>query len=492
MESQTKTHRKQKKWLRLLFFPLPLQGHVSPMLQLANLLYSNGFSITIIHTCFISSPKYPSNYPHFAFHSIPNGLSKSECSNTDNLVALVSLLNANCAEPFRDCLVKLLSDVSDEPVAGLISDSTWKFTDSIAKSLQLPRFVLRTNNISSFLALAALPLLQEKGYLPIQGSSLNFTQNFHNLFSKSYLTMVFPHSESQAEKPVPELPPLKVKDIPVFKTQDQEGLHQTIAALVEQTKSYTGLIWNSFEELEHGSLTDFRHNFPVPIFPIGPLHKYVPVPSTSLLSQDQNAISWLNKQAPKSVIYVSFGSLASIEKSEFVEIAWGLANSEQPFLWVVRPGSVIGSEWLEPLPKEFMEEIKERGHIVKWAPQQQVLAHTVVGGFWTHSGWNSTLESICEGVPMICHPCFGDQRVNARYVSDVWRIGVHLENKVDRLEIAKVVRKLLVEAEGQEIRDRILQFKKMANQCTQQQGSSYRSLESLINLILSSQSPRKL
>ncbi|TYG73156.1 hypothetical protein ES288_D04G078200v1 [Gossypium darwinii] len=430
MESQTETHRKQKKWLRLLLFPLPLQGHVSPMLQLANLLYSKGFSITIIHTCFIRSPKYPSNNPHFTFHSIPNGLSKSECSDANNLVALVSILNANCA-----------------PVAGLISDSTWEFTDSIAKSLQLPRFVLRTNNISSFLALAALALLQEKGYLPIQ--------------------------ESQEEKPVIELPPLKVKDIPIFKTQDQEGLHQTIAALVEQTKSYTGLIWNSFEELEHGSLTDFRTIF-------------------RLLSQDQSAISWLNKQAPKSVIYVSFGSVANIEKSEFVEIAWGLANSEQPFLWVVRPGSVIGSEWLEPLPKGFMEEIKERGHIVKWAPQQEVLAHTAVGGFWTHSGWNSTLESISEGVLMICHPCFGDQRVNARYVSDVWRIGVHLESKVDRFEIANVVRKLLVEAEGHEIRDRILQFKKMANQSTQQQGSSYRSLESLVSLILSSQSQRKL
>ncbi|PPD91523.1 hypothetical protein GOBAR_DD11528 [Gossypium barbadense] len=374
MESQTETHRKQKKWLRLLLFPLPLQGHVSPMLQLANLLYSKGFSITIIHTCFIRSPKYPSNNPHFTFHSIPNGLSKSECSDADNLVALVSILNANCAVRFV--------------IAWL---------NSIAKSLQLPRFVLRTNNISSFLALAALALLQEKGYLPIQ--------------------------ESQEEKPVIELPPLKVKDIPVFKTQDQERLHQTIAALVEQTKSYTGLIWNSFEELEHG-----------------------------LLSQDQSAISWLNKQAPKSVIYNGW-------------------NHYQ---------------------KGFMEEIKERGHVVKWAPQQEVLAHTAVGGFWTHSGWNSTLESISEGVPMICHPCFGDQRVNARYVSDVWRIGVHLESKVDRFEIANVVRKLLVEAEGHEIRDRILQFKKMANQSTQQQGSSYRSLESLVSLILSSQSQRKL
>ncbi|XP_022764263.1 UDP-glycosyltransferase 76B1-like [Durio zibethinus] len=457
VDKQRENQREQKKCLRLLLFPLPFQGHLSPMLQLANVLYSRGFSITIIHTCF-NSPN-PSNNPHFTFHSIPDGLSKSESSRADNIVALVSLLNTNCADPFRDCLTKLLSDVSEEPVACLISDSTWKFTDAITESLQLPRFVLRTNNVSSFLALAALPLLQEKGYLPIQ--------------------------ESQVEAPVLELPPLKVKDIPAFKTPDQETLYQTIAGLVKQTNSCSGTIWNSFEELEHEPLTVLRHDFPVPVFPLGPLHKYFPVPSSSLLAQDQSSILWLDKQAPKSVIYVSFGSVANIEGAEFLEIAWGLANSQQPFLWVVRPGSVNGSEWLEALPNEFLEEISGRGHIVKWAPQQEVLAHPATGGFWTHNGWNSTLESICEAVPMICHPCFGDQRVNARYVSDVWRIGVHLENRLDRMEIARAVRKLLVEAEGQEIRERAVHLQKMADQCIREGGSSFQSLENLISLILS-------
>ncbi|XWS74875.1 hypothetical protein CRYUN_Cryun01aG0035800 [Craigia yunnanensis] len=462
MEKQRESHREKKKCLRLLLFPLPFQGHLNPMLQLANVLYSKGFSITIIHTCF-NSPN-PSYNSHFTFHSIPDGLSKSESSSADNIVTLVSLLNANCAEPFRDCLAKLLFDVSEEPVACLVSDAVWEFTDAIAESLQLPRLVLRTNNVSSFLALAALPLLQEKGYLPIQ--------------------------ESQVEAPVLELPPLKVNDIPVFNTQDQETLYQTIAGLVKQTKSCSGLIWNSFEELEHGPLTTFRHDFPVQVFPIGPLHKYFPVPSSSLLSEDQSSILWLDKQAPKSVIYVSFGSVTSIEEAEFLEIAWGLANSQQPFMWVVRPGSVSGSEWLEALPNEFLEEINGRGHIVKWAPQKEVLGHSSTGGFWTHNGWNSTLESICEAVPMICQPCFGDQRVNARYVSDVWRIGVHLENRLDRVEIARAVRKLLVE-EGQEMRERIVQFQKMADQCIQQAGSSYQSLERLISFILSFQSERK-
>ena len=85
-------------------------------------------------------------------------------------------------------------------------------------------------------------------------------------------------------------------------------------------------------------------------------------------------------------VSVSFGNVASIEEAEFLEIAWVLANSQQPFLWVVRPGTVSGSEWLEALPNEFLEEISGRGHIVKWEPQQQVLAHPATGGFWTHNG----------------------------------------------------------------------------------------------------------
>ncbi|KAL2541664.1 UDP-Glycosyltransferase superfamily protein [Abeliophyllum distichum] len=104
------------------------------------------------------------------------------------------------------------------------------------------------------------------------------------------------------------------------------------------------------------------------------------------------------------------------------EVAWGLANSAQPFLWVVRPGLVNGSEYLEILSKELLEAINKRGYIVKWAPQQEVLSHPATGGFWTHSRWNSTLESICEGVPMICSPFFRHQKVSFRYVNDIWKV----------------------------------------------------------------------
>lgn len=255
--------------------------------------------------------------------------------------------------------------------------------------------------------------------------------------------------------------------------------------MVKETKASSGLIWNSFEDLEQFEMARCRQEFRIPIFPVGPFNKYFPASSSSLLAQDQSSISWLNSQASKSVIYVSFGSVAAINEAEFLEIAWGLADSKQPFLWVVRPGLVRGSEWLEPLPNGFLENLDGRCHIVKWAPQEKVLAHPATGGFWTHSGWNSTLEGICEGGPMICLPCFGDQMVNARYVSHVWRVGVHLERKLERGEIERAIRRLMVESDGKETRKRIMHLKEKVDNCFRKGGSSYRAPENLISYISS-------
>ncbi|PQP92587.1 UDP-glycosyltransferase 76F1-like [Prunus yedoensis var. nudiflora] len=89
------------------------------------------------------------------------------------------------------------------------------------------------------------------------------------------------------------------------------------------------------------------------------------------------------------------------------------ASQQQPALFVA--GSTRISPWIRTISSGFVESLNGRGHIVQWAPRKQVLAHPAVGAFWTHNGWNSTLESVCEGVPMICMPCFTDQLVKARY-----------------------------------------------------------------------------
>ncbi|XP_058109360.1 UDP-glycosyltransferase 76B1-like isoform X2 [Magnolia sinica] len=363
----------------LVILPLPFQGHINPMLQLATLLQSKGFSITLIHTHF-NSPN-PSNYPNFNFEPIPDGLSDSQLW-TEDPVKILYFLNDTCQAPFHDRLSRLLSD---GPVTCIITDEIFYFTKAVADQLKLPRILLNTGSATYATTTASLKLLQQNGLLSIT---------------------------------------------------------------------------------------------------VGPLCKFSPGSSNSLLTQDYSCMAWLDKQAPQTVIYVSFGSTASFDKRNVVEIAWGLANSDQPFLWVIRRGSIHGHDQVE-LPEGFEEKTRERGQIVNWAPQQKVLAHPSVGGFWTHNGWNSTLESICEGVPMICSPYLWDQNLNARYVSHVWRVGIQLENGFDRSEIEWAIRRLMVEIEGKDIRERVRDLKENAMHCIEKGGSSYESLDGLVDIIMS-------
>ncbi|BAT85975.1 hypothetical protein VIGAN_04358100, partial [Vigna angularis var. angularis] len=171
-----------RKGRRLLLIPLPVQGHINPMLQLAEILHSKGFSITIIHTTF-NSPD-PSNYPHFTFSFFQDGLSQTQPSDLLNFLVE---LNVKCVHPFKDCVTKLLrtDQAAEEPVACLISDAICYFTQAVADNLQLPRIVLRTSGISSYVAFLAYPLFRQRGYIPTQGSLLSHF-SFHFCLSKNH------------------------------------------------------------------------------------------------------------------------------------------------------------------------------------------------------------------------------------------------------------------------------------------------------------------
>ncbi|KAF6176019.1 hypothetical protein GIB67_032642 [Kingdonia uniflora] len=443
---------------RLVLIPCPLQGHMTPMLQLATLLYSKGFSITIAHTHIIFPNQ--SNYPHFSFQSIISG-----GKPPSDVKTFIFYINNNCADPLKECLLSLLSksDKQDyEPVVCIISDAMMYFAKDVADSLKLPRMVLRTSSAISYDAFTYVLQLNQQGCFPIQ--------------------------ESRLEERFPDIPPLKFKDLPTMKTSDGSSLYEFLLKMLLTTKASSGLIWNTFQDLEKLALTSITNDVHIPLFAIGPLHKTVTTISstTSLLPQDSTCISWLDKQSPNSVIYVSYGSIVGMDQTEFVEIAWGLANCGHPFLWVIRPNSVANcSQWEKLLPDGFHEIVRGKCCIVQWAPQQDVLAHHAVGGFWTHSGWNSTLESICEGVPMLCRPCFGDQAVNARFVSEEWRVGLNLENGLEREEIVRFIRKLMEGKEREEMMVRVKDLKEKAKNCINQGGSSLESLQSLINYILS-------
>ncbi|XVE59331.1 hypothetical protein DITRI_Ditri05aG0037300 [Diplodiscus trichospermus] len=448
MEKQRRSGR------RFVLVPLPFQGHINPMLQLGSILHSKGFSITVVHTAF-NSPS-PSDHPEFRFVSISDNLPEQVISSS-NLVILISALNVNCRVPFQECLVKI---VEQEEIACIIYDELMYLSEAAARHVKLPSIILRTTSASTYISRSAIVRLKAEGVLTLQGST--------------------------SQDLVPGLHPLRFKDLPVSKFGIPENFLQLVSDIC-QTRTSSAVIWNTIDVLEKSSLETIQKQCQVPIFPIGPLHKVAPPSSCSLMEEDTSCITWLDKQTQNSVLYVSLGSVASIDKNELVEMAWGLANSKQPFLWVIRPGSVDDQVWNELLPEGFMEAVEENGCIVKWAPQKEVLAHGAVGGFWTHCGWNSTLESISEGVPMICKPCFGDQRVNARYVSHAhaWKIGLQLENMFERGEIERAVKRLMVDKEGEEMRQRAKNLKKKVALCIKEGGSSYNSLDQLIELITS-------
>ncbi|CAL8999095.1 unnamed protein product [Prunus brigantina] len=336
-------------------------------------------------------------------------------------------------------------------IACIIYDEYMYFSEEVANHLGFPSIILSTSSAANMLTYQAIPRLLKDGYIPIP--------------------------DAMMLELVPGLEPLRFKDLPITNFRDLDDLLQLIVK-AHDSRSSSAIIWNTMDCLEQSSLAHLRQEYQLPLFPIGPLHRTIPAPSISLLKEDQNCISWLDKQSHNSVIYVSVGSIAFLDSKELAEMAWGLANSEHPFLWVVRTDSIS-------LPESFQETVGERGCITKWAPQKQVLAHSAVGGFWSHCGWNSTIESITEGVPMICQPYFGDQRVNSRYLSQVWGVGLEWENDMNRGPIEEAIRMLMVGKEGEVIRQRAKDLKVKIELSMKQAGSSYNSLNELVDQILS-------
>ncbi|KAF3445118.1 hypothetical protein FNV43_RR14811 [Rhamnella rubrinervis] len=128
----------------------------------------------------------------------------------------------------------------------------------------------------------------------------------------------------------------------------------------------------------------------------------------SLWKEESQCLQWLDTKEPNSVVYVNFGSITVMSSLQLVEFGMGLANSKHHFLWIIRPDLVRGESAI--LPPEFVNETKGRGLVASWCPQEEVLNHSSIGGFLTHSGWNSTIESLSSGVPMLCWPFFETNR----------------------------------------------------------------------------------
>ncbi|KAK2986849.1 hypothetical protein RJ640_011074 [Escallonia rubra] len=257
-----------------------------------------------------------------------------------------------------------------------------------------------------------------------------------------------------------------------------------------------GALLNTWEDLEATSLEALRNDeilrsvARVPVYPIGPLKR----PVDPAGSQTE-IIEWLDMQARESVLYVSFGSGGTLSAEQITELAWGLELSQQRFVWVVRPptGRGVDGSFFQPgktgsdgtpdyLPDGFLSRTGSVGYLVQmWAPQVEILSHPAVGGFLSHCGWNSTLESMDSGVPMIAWPLYAEQRLNATLLTEELAVAVRPEalptkKVVRREEIEKLARRLMQYREGKGMRDRVRQLQCSGERAVSKGGSSYNSM----------------
>ncbi|CAH8267668.1 unnamed protein product [Arabidopsis lyrata] len=445
--------KKMEAKRRIVLVPVPLQGHITPMMQLGKALYLKGLSITVVEGQFnrVSSPSQ--HFPGFQFVTIPESLPESELERL-GAFHFVLKINKTSEASFKDCIRQLLRQQGND-IACIIYDEFMYFCGAAATELKLPNVILCTQSATNHVSRCVYSKLNAEKFL------------------------VDMEDPELRDKVVDNLHPLRYKDLLPSDFGPLEPVLEFRREVVNK-RTASALILNTTRCLESLSLSWLQQELGIRVYSLGPLHITASAPGSSLVEEDMSCIEWLNNQKPRSVIYVSVGTIHLMEAKEVLEMAWGLCNSNQPFLWVIRSGSIHGFNGIESLPEEVGKMALERGYIVKQAPQIEVLGHPAVGGFWSHCGWNSTLESIVEGVPMICRPFDGEQKLNAKFIETVWSVGILLEGEVERGEVERAVKRLIVDDEGAGMRERALVLKEKLKASVRSGGSSYNALDELV------------
>nr|XP_009780330.1 PREDICTED: anthocyanidin 3-O-glucosyltransferase 4-like [Nicotiana sylvestris] len=288
-------------------------------------------------------------------------------------------------------------------------------------------------------------------------------------------------------------------ELPNETTTKQSDDVQSVVHQIKWSQNLArGTLINTFDELEPLYIDEYK-KIMKNVFCIGPvslcnkkMDEIMHRSNESSINKEHSYLTWLNSMKPKSVFYVSFGSLCHMSFLQIKEIGLGLESSNVPFIWIIR-GLNVSSEvekWLSD--ENFEEKVKGRGIIIKgWAPQLMILSHPSIGGFLTHCGWNSTLEGITYGVPMITFPMFADQFYNEKLIVNVLQIGIRVgieeKNKVlvKKEEVKKAINQLMNEGlESEERRKRAKELAIMSKEAMKERGSSYLNIMLLIQDVM--------
>ncbi|KAG2535127.1 hypothetical protein PVAP13_9NG048700 [Panicum virgatum] len=453
---------------RVLMLPFPAQGHVMPLLELSHRLADHGVEVYFVNTDLNhariiramegggdQAGARPPAAAGIHMVSFPDGMAPdADRSNIGKLAeSLAAAMLDHLEEPIRSKEIRWM--VVDVPMV-------WALELAAAAGVRVALFPAFSAAV--FALMTHAPKMIEDGILDEDG---NVKRN-----ERIQLSPKMPAVDAD------ELPWSGVGKTPTARRATFQAVIKTGAALAIADS----IVCNTFQEIESEALALIPKKT---VLAVGPLEAPKAASAAGhFWPDDPTCLAWLDAQAPGSVVYVAFGSLAVFDATRLQELADGLALAGRPFLWVVRPnfaadGVVDG--WLD----EFRRRVGGgTGLVVGWAPQQRVLAHPSVACFVTHCGWNSVMEGARHGVRFLCWPHFGDQFCNRSYVCDVWRTGVRLRADERGVVTKEEVRDKLERLLGDEgMRARALSLKSAARASVAGGGSSHQNLLRFVNLL---------
>lgn len=467
----------------IVLYPSPGRSHLVPMIELGKLILTHhpSFSITMIVPTFPNTVAGDTSHYIFAvsgitFHHLPtvsDELGLKYYPSIDEVTRLRDRLAELNNSNLRQTLLTLFKTST---LKALVIDFFCKAALQVSSSLNIPTYFFFTSGATALAQILHYPNLK------------NITDN--DCFR------VDAESEMLLDH-IPGLPPIRAKEM--F-PPDDSVLKNAIDTAIQMTKS-CGIIINTFETLEQRASQALKDGKCVPNGEtMPPVYCLGPVLAATVDNKNDYhmCLSWLDLQPKQSVVFLCFGSMVFFSSKQLKEMAIGLERSRVRFLWVVlvpppedefrRNLAVADAEVSVEmfLPEDFLERTRDRGLVVKsWAPQTDVLSHDSVGGFVTHCGWNSVIEALCAGVPMVAWPFIGDQMVNRSFLVEDIEVAVPVVESEDGLVYGAELEKRVIElmdsenGKGKVLRERTRALKEKAMGALREGGCSLAALAEL-------------
>ncbi|KAL8516665.1 hypothetical protein ACS0TY_015067 [Phlomoides rotata] len=456
----------------------PYQGHINPFVSLALKLASKGFTVTfvhheIVHHKLCKALHTTTNEVDFFSEARQSGLDIRYTTISDG-----SPLNFDRETHYLqhwESLVYGFPALVDEFVGKMlqseafpapnlmVTDTICAWPAAIAEKYKLVNVSFWSQSALVFSLLSHLDLLRQNNHFPCKDNAdeeINYIPGVESISTRNLMPFLY-QSESKG---------LMIK---------------ALLMAFKEVKRADFILHNTVHELESQTLSAL--NKYQPIYTIGPINFFENLVQKTHVNMslwsESDCTRWLESKSPASVLYVSFGSFVHINKQIIEEIAYGLLLSEVNFIWIIRDG-ILGTIDSNVLPKGFEDEVKDRGLIIGWCNQIKVLSNPAVGGFLTHCGWNSTLESMWCGVPMICYPIAHDQPTNRKIVVDDWNTGINLcdRKSIDRKKVAEKIKNFMGGNVLEDMKRKADEVKMILRSAMEgDDGSSERNFEHFIN-----------